>query len=204
MPDHPRSQPHPPQESGEGLRSPSDLGVAALLLAGPCGLLAKERARPWLHPGPRGGCRDRLQARPGPLAFGWLCHPVDQTVPGTEQEPTPACVSELSMEPFECEHKTPVSQAWGRGGVRKPTLRPHHLDARASLRPDRRTGGHCAEVPALATERVTHWFSERRRQRPLVAVLASLPLAIQRASSAQLTKEPHRLPGGCVTLSSCS
>ncbi|KAB0400735.1 hypothetical protein E2I00_008363 [Balaenoptera physalus] len=32
----------------------------------------------------------------------------DQAVPGAGQEPTPARICELSMEPFECEHKTPT------------------------------------------------------------------------------------------------
>lgn len=62
------------------------------------------------------------EPRLGPLTFGWLCHPVDQTVPGTGQEPTPACIFEPSMEPFECEHKTPVSQGLGEGRGKEANL----------------------------------------------------------------------------------
>lgn len=37
-------------------------------------------------------------------------------MPGAGQEPTLARICELSMEPFECEHKTPVSPGLREGG----------------------------------------------------------------------------------------
>lgn len=48
--------------------------------------------------------------------------PADQAVPGAGQGPTPARICEQSMEPFECEHKTPVSQGSGEGAGKEARL----------------------------------------------------------------------------------
>lgn len=77
----------------------------------------------------------------------------DQPVPGAGQERTPACIFEPSMEPFECEHKTPVSQGLGEGGVGSQPC--GHTTWRPGP-PRGRTGGHCAEVTDSGDRR---WYT---------------------------------------------
>lgn len=57
----------------------------------------------------------RLRSWRGFLTFGWLCHRSQPGCAWSRTRAAPARICELSMEPFECEHKTPVSQGLGEG-----------------------------------------------------------------------------------------
>lgn len=59
--------------------------------------------------------RSRLWSRRGFLTFGWLCHRSQPGCAWSRTRAAPARMCELSVEPFECEHKTPVSQGLGEG-----------------------------------------------------------------------------------------
>lgn len=69
-------------------------------------------------------------------------------MPGAGQEPTPACICELSMESFECEHKTPVSQGLGEGRGKEANLVATPLGCQSLPGTD----GHCAEAQTEATQ----------------------------------------------------
>lgn len=83
-------------------------GEWKLLVSLPESLLGHPRA-----PGLAG--RSRLRSQRGFSTFGCLCHRSQPGCAWSRQELPPAHICELSMEPFECKHKTPVSQGLGEG-----------------------------------------------------------------------------------------
>ena len=129
----------------------------------------------------------------------WLGMPPRPTSLCLEQGRSgPACIFEPSMGPFECEHKTSVSQGLGEGGGRKPTC--GHT-AWMPGPPRGGTCGHCTEVQ-------TH---DRRRYSLVLGAGATAPsggcLAISGCSECILhSANKAALPtsGHWVTISSCS
>ena len=111
-------------------------------------LLSKECWDCLFIPGPgRQGPAPELSGWQGPLTFGWLCHSsrpgCARSRTGAGQELTPARICELSMEPFECEHKTPVSLGLRGGGEGS---QPCSHTTWVPEPPRGWTGGHCADA----------------------------------------------------------
>lgn len=120
----PPKQPPPGGILWEKLGVPSDLSDLRVARAwpacwGPGGewklLVSLPEGLPGRLRGPGLAVRSRLRSWRGFLTFGRLCHRSQSGCAWSRQELPPARICELSMEPFECEHKTPVSQGLGEG-----------------------------------------------------------------------------------------